>query len=442
MQKIIVHIMNKKWFKTDTFELEIKLFWEINKTDNVKNILFYKWSKIDDLDFENKLENQWIYIQNYLNREDIIKTVLELNEENDILYVHTTIETTMNITNDLKKIIGQSSPDNHKIFRDKFIQRDLLQKYSDELWIRFLSAPINELSFTEIRNKVWLPFILKPINWVQSSWVVKINNRNEFTNYKDHFNNFHKIFVEKWIEWDVLIAEEFIDGDLFSIDYFVWEDWSIRISEPIKEKLWIDIWVEDYFVLSRITTKDTQDTFRYINLEKFVTDSVEAMKIKNSFIHHEFKINSKWQLKTIEINWRIWWGRHELMYKAFGINFFRFILDSKQEFPKIKENVIWVNIFATKEWKLLWFNQKLFDEIWLKESVYESIKQESAIWKEVWLTKDWFVRVWTFKLANEDLAQLNRDYDFIVNNYKDLLEIESKYINITKIIKIFKFKFN
>jgi hypothetical protein len=38
---------------------------------------------------------------------------------------------------------------------------------------------------------------------------------------------------------------------------------------------------------------DTQDTFRYINLEKFVRDTVEAMKIKNSFIHHEFKINSK-----------------------------------------------------------------------------------------------------------------------------------------------------
>jgi hypothetical protein len=39
----------------------------------------------------------------------------------------------MNITNDLKKIIGQPSPENHKIFRDKFIQRDLLQKYSEEL---------------------------------------------------------------------------------------------------------------------------------------------------------------------------------------------------------------------------------------------------------------------------------------------------------------------
>jgi hypothetical protein len=42
MQKIIIHIMNKKWFKTDTFELEKKLFSEIYKSDNIKNILFYK----------------------------------------------------------------------------------------------------------------------------------------------------------------------------------------------------------------------------------------------------------------------------------------------------------------------------------------------------------------------------------------------------------------
>lgn len=441
MQKIIVHIMNKKWFKTDTFELEVKLFSEIYKSDNVENILFYKWLKIEDDNFEKKLKEHGIFIQNYINRDDIINTVLELNSEYDILYVHTTIETTMNITNNLKKIIGQKSPENHKIFRDKFVQRDMIKKHKPELWVKFLSWDINDLSFTEIREKVGTPFILKPINWVQSSWVVKINSRSEFNDYKDHFNNFNKIFVEKGIEWDILIAEEFIDWELFSIDYFVSEDWTIRISEPIKEKLWIDIWIDDYFVLSRITTKNTQDTFRYINLEKFVRDSVEAMKIKNSFVHHEFKINSKWELKTIEVNWRIGWGRHELMYKAFWINFFRFIIDPKQEFPKIKENVIWVNIFATKEWKLLWFNDKLIKEIEKRESVYEVIKNNLAIWKECWLTKDWFVKVWTFKLANEDLSQLTRDYDFIVNNYKKLLEIESKYISITKIIKLFKIKF-
>lgn len=441
MQKIIVHIMNKKWFNTDTFELELKLFKEIYDTDKIENFLFYRWADIEDKNFEKKLAKDWVFLVDYLNRDDIIRKVKDLNKKYNILYVHTTIETTMNITNDLKEIIWQTSPENHRIFRDKFIQREMIAKHNPDLWIKYLAWRINELSFTDIREKIWVPFILKPTNWVQSSWVVKIKSRNEFYDYRDNFNNFHEVFLDKWIEWDMLIAEEYIDWDLYSIDYFVWADQSIRISEPIKEKLWIDIWIDDYFVLSRITTMDTQDTFRYINLEKFVRDTVEAMKIKNSFIHHEFKINSKWEIKTIEVNWRIWWWRHELMYKAFWINFFRFIIDKEQQFSSIKENVIWVNIFATKEWKLLWFNDKLLNEIKKLDSVYEIIKQESEIWNDCWLTKDWFVRVWTIKLSNEDLSKLRSDYNFIEKNYKDLLKIEEKYISITNIIKIFKLNF-
>jgi hypothetical protein len=42
MQKIIVHIMNKKWFNTDTFELELKLFKEIYDSDKIENFLFYR----------------------------------------------------------------------------------------------------------------------------------------------------------------------------------------------------------------------------------------------------------------------------------------------------------------------------------------------------------------------------------------------------------------
>ena len=442
MQKTIIHLMNKKWFKTDTFELEMKLLWEIYVENNVESILFYKWSKIEDKEFEDKLNRHWIYIENYLNRDKIIEKVLKFHKSYNVLYIHTTIETTMNLTNDLKKIIWQKSPKNHKIFRDKFIQRDMIQKHCPNLWIRFLAGGIKDLSFSKIRDSVWLPFILKPTNWVQSSGVVKITSRREFNNYKDNYVNFNKVFIEKGIDTDKLIAEEFIDGELYSIDYFVWEDSNIRISEPIKEKLGIDIKVDDYFVLCRITTKDTQDTFRYINLEKFIKDTVDAMKIKNSFVHHEFKINSKWEIKTIEVNGRIWWWRHELMYRAFGINFFKFIIDSRQDFPTIKENVIWINVLATRLWTLSWFNNKLFDKIKELESVYEILKDTSFIWKECWLTKDWFWRVWTIKLSNKNLKQLNRDYEYIEKNYKKLLIIKYKYLEITKIIKIFKLNIN
>jgi hypothetical protein len=40
-------------------------------------------------------------------------------------------------------------------------------------------------------------------------------------------------------------------------------------------------------------------------LEKFINDTVKACGIRNTFIHHEFKINTKLELKTIELNGRI-----------------------------------------------------------------------------------------------------------------------------------------
>jgi hypothetical protein len=418
----------------------LRLFKEIYKTDNIKNILFYKWLKLEDKEYEQELNKVWIFLHNFKNRDDVIKQILKLNKILDIIYVHTTIETTMNLSNHIKTLIWHKAPVKENIFRDKFLQREMINDYNPDLWIKYLSEKLNKLSFTTIKQKVWMPFILKPINWVQSSGVALIKSRKDFENYIENYEKFAEKMKAKNIDSDVLIAEEYIDGILYSIDYFVWSDWSIRLSEPIKEKLWIDIGVDDYFVLSRITTCDTQDNFRYINLEKFVSDSVKAMHILNSFVHHEFKINSKWQLKTIEVNWRIGWWRHELMYKAFWINFFKFITDSKQNFPKLKENVIWINVLATNSGTLKWFNDKIFKRIEEKESVYEILKSDSYIWKEVWLTKDWFARVWTIKLANDNIKQLMKDYQYIEENYKKLLVIDYKYISITKIIKIFTFK--
>jgi hypothetical protein len=415
--------MNKNWFHTDTFKLELKLLEEIYISDNIHNFLFYKWDKIDDYEFEKSLNNNGIYIYNYVNRGDIIEKVRNINTKNNVLYIHTTIETTMNITNELKTLIWQTSPENHKIFRDKFIQRELVSKHNPDLGIKYISGTFDKLDFSDISSKTGVPFILKPTTGVQSTWVVKINSRLEFENYTKHFTNYNTILSGKGIDGHTLIAEEFIDGNLYSIDYFVSKTWKIVVSEPIKEKLWIDIWIDDYFVLSRITTKEVQNTFRYIRLDKFIKDTVVAMKIKNSFIHHEFKINSHWQLKTIEVNGRIGWWRHELMYKAFGINFFRFILDEKQRFCEIQENVIWINVLSTKNGILEWFNTKLFQEIEELASVYEVIIQKNHIWKKCWLTKDGFSRVWTIKLSNIDEIQLNKDYSFIEKNYKNLLKI-------------------
>jgi len=54
--------------------------------------------------------------------------------------------------------------------------------------------------------------------------------------------------------------------------------------------------------ISRNINKEVNNVFNNINLDTFIQDTVKALKIKNTFIHHEFKITSKNKIKTIEVN--------------------------------------------------------------------------------------------------------------------------------------------
>ncbi|MGB2110558.1 MAG: ATP-grasp domain-containing protein [Patescibacteria group bacterium] len=59
-----------------------------------------------------------------------------------------------------------------------------------------------------------------------------------------------------------LIVEEFIDGQLYSIDYFVDQNGDTFISKPVKVKLGIDIDVQDYCNIARIVSEKTEGEFK------------------------------------------------------------------------------------------------------------------------------------------------------------------------------------
>jgi biotin carboxylase len=107
------------------------------------------------------------------------------------------------------------------MFRDKYIQRKLLQKDGGENGIKFVTGSMKELDYDKISEVVGIPFILKPTNGLQSSGVVKIDNIQDFSEYKYHFIQFHENCQNRGFASDIIIAEEFIDGKMYSIDYFV-----------------------------------------------------------------------------------------------------------------------------------------------------------------------------------------------------------------------------
>ena len=434
-KKAIVHILTKARMESSAFNAEIDAMEDVSEKYWVKNILFYKWDVIKFDALISKLEKFHILCKNYSNKEDLKEQIKEYSKEQEIIFIDTPLELLVNTVNEVKESLWFTLSNNPDIFRDKFLQRELIQEHNPELGIKFIKWEPENLDIKEIEKKVWYPFIIKPVDWVQSSWVAKILNKKEFNHYIETYKDFHDRLKSRWVDNKELIVEEFINWKLYSIDYLVTSNWEVRVSKPVKVRLWIDVWVEDYCNIARISTEKTEWEFKWKRLKTFINWTIKATWIKNTFVHHEFKINSKWDLKTIELNGRIGWWRMELYKRAYDFNLLELIVNSDLKTGVLKENNIAVNIYATKRWILKWFNEKIFEKITSRKSVFDIKQEECSIWKEIWLTKDWFVKVWVIKLKNKDYKDLRKDFLYIKSNYKDLLIIE-KIDKSKKIIKI------
>lgn len=422
-KKAIVHILTKARMETDAFNAEIDAMEELSEKYGINNIIYYKWDVIKFDALISKLEKFHILCRNYSNKEDLKNQIEEYDKDNEIIFIDTPLELLVNTVTFLKQSLWRPISDNPDIFRNKFLQRELIQSHNPDLGIKFIKGTPDELDINEIEKKVWYPFIIKPVDWVQSSWVAKVNNKKEFKNYIDTYNDFHYRLQSRWVDSKELIVEDFITWKVYSIDYFVAVDWEIRLSKPVKVRLWIDVKVDDYCNIARISTEKTEWEFKGKRLKTFINGTIKATWIRNTFVHHEFKINKKWELKTIELNGRIWGWRLELLKRSYDINLYELILDDVNP-GKLKESNIAVNIYATKRWRLTGFNEKVFKKIRWRETVYDVRFEECSVWKEVWLTKDWFVKVWVIKLKNKDYSKLAKDFTYIKSKYRDLLDIE------------------
>lgn len=427
-KKAIIHVMSKARLKSEAFTSELNAIEELSEKYWIKNVIFYKWETIEYKNLLEILKKYWILIYNYSNKDDLKKQVLKFALEYEIIFVATSLELLVNTVNEVKAVLWRPMSDNPNIFRNKSLQRELIQAHNPELWIKFIKGIPEKLDIKKIEEKVWYPFIIKPVDWVQSSWVAKITNSKDFHRYIEEYNDFHDRLKSRWVDNKELIVEEFINWKMYSIDYFITSEWEVRLTKPVKVRLWTDVKVDDYCNIARISTEKTENEFLDKNLNEFVSSTVKATWIRNTFVHHEFKINSKWELKTIELNGRIWGWRMELMKRAYDFNMFELIVNPDAKPWELKENNIAVNIYATKRWMLRWFNKKLFERIKARESVFEVMFEDWVIWKEIWLTKDWFIKVWVIKLRNNDYSILSKDFIYIKSKYKELLNID-EFIN-------------
>jgi biotin carboxylase len=172
------------------------------------------------------------------------------------------MELLVNVMNEVKEVLGHPLSDDPDVFRDKYLQRQMIRDHNPELGIKYVQGAPEDLQIEELEEKVGYPFIIKPVDGVQSSGVGKINNREDFEEYISHYEVFHERLKSRGVDNKMLIVEEYIDGKMYSVDYYVDFEGNVLMSKPVKVKLGVDIGVDDYCNIARICTEKTQNEFK------------------------------------------------------------------------------------------------------------------------------------------------------------------------------------
>lgn len=430
MQKIIINfIENPKNQKISSYYKEA--FFDLFQNFWVKVYCFiYQWNA--QLTEINKTYNDfWIYFDSFDNFE-IFKNKTSMFQ---ILEITTFTESLIQQSIEYKKNLWMSYTKNEKLFRDKKLQRELLLHYEKDISVNYKKfSSISSIDIEQLEKEFKYPFIIKPIAWIQSQLVYKVENREVFSKAvisflkadKKHFNALNSSDTE--IE---VLVEEFIDGEMYSLNYYV--DWNGKIypSKIVKVLSWQELGVDDFFNYNRLAWEFIEKELENYDVLWFIQKNIEATWIRWSYIHHEFKLNSKWELKTIELNGRIWWYRLEMMKEETWFNILRFMLWEKMPENIPLTHVAFFVFYAHKRAQLKWFNTLLIEKVKTLPSFLYINLVEKNIWKETGLTKQWFPKNMIIKLKNENFDMFNKDVKFIENNYFDFLILDENYDIIT-----------
>ena len=414
--KILISISEEQWalklakYYDNSYE-------DLFNTHKIQTFILYVWTQqsVEDIKY-------WEIIL-CSDENDLQDKVTNLYSKYEVQYINTFSENLIPLVNHLKDENNEPVTRKKEAFRDKSLQRKFLQDHDPELWIKYISTSPSKVNITSVEEFLWYPFIVKPSSGIQSSGVAILESRKDFEKYLDSYQDFITSFRARGFNNSSLVFEEYIDWEMYSIDYFVDKQWNISVSPPVEVKIGKDIWIDDFMNFVRSFRKEVIKKISQEDLQKFIQSTVDALWIKNTYIHHEFKHTSKWKLKTIEVNGRIWWYRVEMIQEALNFNWLSCTLKS-ENVSNLENNFSAFLIYPERRWILEWFNEKLFEEISRLPSIYTIRKYDEFLGKEVGLTKQWFTKIAIIKIKNSDTDQFEKDYKFIEDNYKNLTIIK------------------
>lgn len=238
---------------------------------------------------------------------------------------------------------------------NKYQMRRRFRAYDKSISLRFMRVKDSKKStLSEISKKVNFPLVIKPVGLAQSLLVTIVYHKEELE--KELRKTFRKL---KSTYKDALgrgepdiIVEEFIEGEMYSIDGYVNSRGKIYFCPMFAIKTGKQIGFDDFFGYQQMTPANlSKETI--VDAEKVANKGVHALGLRSTAFHAEFiKRDNKWFI--LEIAARVGGFRLELYDLSYNINHIANAVDiAMPKEPKINKKVLAhsaaLKFFAKKE---------------------------------------------------------------------------------------------
>ncbi len=239
----------------------------------------------------------------------------------------------------------------------KFSMRRKISKRYPEICPKFVEIRSRRQLSNYILKDFKYPLIVKPNGLHSSFFVAKCNNFKELEKcISSTFHGLKKVYEREYgTGQPSVIIEEFIEGEMYSIDVYVNHKQKVYYLPPIRVVTAAEQGLDGYYSYRHIIpTELTPDEVDAANL--CTRNVVKALGLKSSTAHVElYKTEEGW--KIIELGPRIGGYRQDLYREAFGIDhYYNDLLIHFGRKPEIKpawhRHAAGLNIYADTEGKI------------------------------------------------------------------------------------------
>ncbi len=204
---------------------------------------------------------------------------------------------------------------------DKYEMRKRLRTYDKKITPNFTLVKENsKIERDRVIKKIGFPMIIKPANMIASLFVIICYHEEDLQkNLQNIFSKLEKAYaVDLRLETPKIIAEGFMEGDMYSVDSYVDSRGNINHCPLVKVTTGKNIGHDDFFNYLQMTpTGLKQSTVE--KARKTAEKSIHALGLRSTIAHIEMmKIDDEW--KIIEVGARMGGFRHVLHKLSCDIN--------------------------------------------------------------------------------------------------------------------------